>query len=178
MAIMSPPSGPRQALLRKGPMKRPTARIPVAVLTAAAAFISLAPSRARADLPGGPPGGFTALPGTGIVVSTGDVQVAGDPHWLYQFDVILKPDPAVHDFIQKGDNFTVTLANNTGLISGTNGQPPDWAATSFTASSVTWSYIGDNPITAMTPLDPPPGPSLPDHLERVQQRDLLVHVPG
>ncbi len=128
-------------------MMRPATRIWIAAPLAAAALALSTSGPAKAG-----------APGTGIVVNSGTVQQAGDPHWLYLFNVSFAPDPALHDFIHTGDNFTVTFANNTGVLSGTNGQPPDWAATSFSADSVTWSYIGSDDITAGLPLDPAPGP--------------------
>ena len=127
---------------------RPTPRTPLAALMAASALVSLAPSRAGA--------GHTSAPHTGIIVDMGTVQPVGDPMYFYNFDVVFKPDPAVNDFIQTGDNFTINLTGNNGLISGTNSQPSngDWAATTITASSVTWTFIGVTPITVGQDLDP------------------------
>lgn len=94
----------------------------------------------------------------GIIIDAGTVQPVGDPNYVYQFDVEFKPDPTLHDFIQNGDSFTVFLTGNNGVIAGTNTQPLTWSATAFSPGSVTWTYIGNDPITSATPLDPLPGP--------------------
>ena len=131
-------------------MMRPHTRALIAGLFVVAALPFAAPRTAMA--------GVTAPPGTGIVVNSGTVQPVGDPNYLYQFDVALKPDPLLHDFIQKGDNFTIDLTGNNGIISGTNGQPLNWSASNFTPDTVTWTYIGSIPILATMDLDPIPGP--------------------
>lgn len=123
-------------------------RTPLAALMAAAAVVALAPGRAGA--------GHVAAPDTGIVVDMGTVMPIGDPMYFFTFAVEFKPDPLVHDFIQAGDNFTINLTGNNGLILGTNSQPSngDWAATSVTPSTVTWTFIGATPITTPQSLDP------------------------
>jgi hypothetical protein len=94
----------------------------------------------------------------GIIVDSGTVQPVGDPNYIYTFQVEFKPSPTLHDFIQNGDSFTIFLTGNTGVLSGTNDQPPVWSAGSFTGGSLTWTYIGGGMITTAMPLDPPPGP--------------------
>jgi hypothetical protein len=124
---------------------RPQARIWIAGIMTASALALAAPGPAKAD-----------LLSFGIVVDEGTVQPIGDPRGLYTFDVVFNPNPATGEFVQMGDSFTITLAGNPQVIPGTNGQPADWAETAITTNTVTWSFIGDTPITTMTPLDPTP----------------------
>ncbi len=148
-------------------MMRPRSRLAIAAVVATLAAATGPVGLAGPPLTGPP---VNAPAGTGIVVGGGTVQPIGDPHGLYMFqDVEFKPVSSLES-IQQGDFFTVTSVSPIiPFYQGTNGQPAEWFA-SFSDPvggpptipaefyTVTWTYIGVDPITTGGLLDPATGP--------------------